>query len=152
MRTEPRPTDDEGLEPSRPPARFRPVREWILMDTAHLREVRRELLVEITAADAAPQRSLEGIPDRMILVASELATNALTHGLPPTIVRLSTDGHDFLLDVADHDLETRPRLAGQREAGLGGFGLQIARRLAQEVGWYSTDKTKHVWATFAAQV
>ncbi len=151
MSDDPRQTDDEGLEPSRPPARFRPVRRWVLVDTDALAEVRRELLDEITAGDAEHQDTLEGIPKRMILVASELATNALTHGLPPTIVSLGSDGHDFLLDVTDSDLMHHPHLAEGRGPGEGGFGLQIARRLSQEVGWYATGTTKHVWAVFAAQ-
>lgn len=142
---------DEGLRAATPPERFRPVREWVLLDTLGLATVRRELLDEITSETAARQEVLAGVPERMILVASELATNALTHGLPPTIVLLKSDGRDFLLDVADHDLTTEPRVAGERPAGAGGFGLQIARRLAQDVGWYATSTTKHVWAVFAAQ-
>lgn len=38
----------------------------------------------------------------MILLASELASNALEHGRPPTIVTLGHDGTCYLLDVADH--------------------------------------------------
>lgn len=142
---------DQGLSSAMPPEGFRPVREWVLLDTSALSTVRRELLDEITADHAARQDVLSDVPERMILVASELATNALTHGLPPTIVSLSTDGRDYLLDVADHDLSSEPRVAGERPAGAGGFGLQIARRIAQEVGWYSTESTKHVWVVFAAQ-
>ncbi|WP_454051729.1 ATP-binding protein [Cellulomonas sp. Marseille-Q8402] len=140
---------DDGLLTSRPPERFRPVREWVLYDTLGLAGVRRELLAAITGGGAAPASTLAGVPERMILVASELATNALTHGLPPTLVGLSTDGRDFLLDVGDHDLSTEPRVAGGRPLGEGGFGLHIARRLSQEVGWYATATTKHVWAVFA---
>lgn len=145
------PGRDEGLESSRPPERFRFVREWVLHDTLELAAVRRELLAAITSHTPLPSEALAGVPERMILVASELATNALTHGLPPTFVRLSTDGNDFLLDVADHDLSSQPQVVGGRPLGEGGFGLRIARRLSQEVGWYATATTKHVWATFAAQ-
>ena len=144
------PGRDEGLESTRPPERFRFVREWVLHDTLGLAAVRRELLAEITSHAPQPTDALVGVPERMILVASELATNALTHGLPPTFVRLGSDGHEFLLDVADHDLSTEPQVAEGRPLGQGGFGLRIARRLSQEVGWYATATTKHVWATFAA--
>lgn len=143
--------EDAGLATARPPERFEPVREWRLEDIVDLARVRSELLSEITAEHAAPQIELRGVPDRMILVASELATNALTHGLPPTVVCLKTDGVHYLLDVADHDLSTTPRVAGERPPGAGGFGLQIARQLSQEVGWYRDGATKHVWAIFAAQ-
>jgi len=142
---------DDGLVSARPPERFTLVRSWTLHDVDHLSGVRRELLETVTASDAGPQDGLDDIPDRMILVASELATNALTHGLPPTEVRLLSDGREYLLDVADHDTGSTPALAGERPPGAGGFGLQIARRLSQAVGWYADESTKHVWATFPAQ-
>jgi serine/threonine-protein kinase RsbW len=142
---------DQGLRSARPPAGFRLVREWLLLDTSELSAVRRELLDEITADHAVRQESLSDVPESMILVASELATNALVHGLPPTVVSLSTDGRDYLLEVADHDLSSEPRVVSERPAGAGGFGLQIARRLAQDVGWYATGTTKHIWVVFAAQ-
>ncbi|GIG24179.1 hypothetical protein Cde04nite_04230 [Cellulomonas denverensis] len=143
---------DKGLRTARPPARFAPIREWVLDHAGHLSTVRRELLAAVTAEDAGPQSKLDGIPERMILVASELATNALVHGLPPTRITLSTDGTDYLLDVADHDVDTPPALAtSPREPGAGGFGLQIARRLSQEVAWYTEGDAKHVWAIFPAQ-
>ena len=142
---------DQGLRSATPPAGFRLVRQWLLLDTSELSAVRRELLDEITADHAVRQESLSDVPESMILVASELATNALVHGLPPTVVGLSTDGRDYLLEVADHDLSSEPRVASERPAGAGGFGLQIARRLAQEVGWYATGTTKHIWVVFAAQ-
>ncbi len=141
---------DDGLAAALPPERFRPVRRWVLEGVTDLALVRRELLAELTAADGSPLGRLPGVPERMVLVASELATNALTHGLPPTFLSLSSDGQDYLLDVADHDLSTEPRVASERPAGAGGFGLQIARRLSQAVGWYATETTKHVWAVFAA--
>jgi serine/threonine-protein kinase RsbW len=142
---------DDGLVSARPPERFTLVRSWTLHDVDHLSGVRRELLETVTASDAGPQDGLDDIPDRMILVASELATNALTHGLPPTEVRLLSDGREYLLDVADHDTGSTPALAGERAPGAGGFGLQIARRLSQAVGWYADESTKHVWAIFPAQ-
>jgi serine/threonine-protein kinase RsbW len=63
-------------------------------------------------------------------------------------VQLLRRDDTYLLDVADHDLSTTPYLAGARAPGQGGFGLQIARRLAVDVGWYAGDLTKHVWARF----
>ncbi|MBB2925513.1 two-component sensor histidine kinase [Cellulomonas cellasea] len=85
----------------------------------------------------------------MVLVASELATNALRHGTPPTTVALHQCEDRFLLTVADHDPTTRPYLAGRRTPGAGGFGLQIATMLALDLGWYRTETTKVVWAEIA---
>jgi serine/threonine-protein kinase RsbW len=35
-----------------------------------------------------------------------------------------------------------------RPLGQGGLGLRLTRMFAAEVGWYITDETKHVWASF----
>ncbi|WHP15985.1 ATP-binding protein [Cellulomonas sp. ES6] len=142
---------DAGLAASVPPDRFTAVRSWSLDSVTDLSRVRRELLSAVTARHAAPQDLLGQVPENMVLVASELATNALEHGLPPTVLSLLTDGTDYLLDVCDADLHSVPVLAGERPVGAGGFGLLIARRLSQSVGWYTTDSTKHVWAIFPAQ-
>lgn len=149
--TGPRPQTDSGLESSRPPERFTTVRRWELDTVTDLARVRRELLAEVTAPHATPQLELGRVPENMVLVASELATNALDHGLPPTVLSLGTDGRDYLLDVCDSDLESVPMIAGERAVGAGGFGLLIARRLSQDVGWYTDEQTKHVWAVFPAQ-
>nr|WP_154729895.1 ATP-binding protein [Cellulomonas hominis] len=146
-----RPQEDAGIVSSRPPERFRPVRSWSLDSVTDLSRVRNELLAEITAPHAVPQDALGRVPENMVLVASELATNALQHGLPPTVLSLLVDADDYLLDVCDTDLETTPVIAGERPSGAGGFGLLIAHRLSQEVGWYTTDSAKHVWAIFPAQ-
>ena len=146
-----RPTDDAGLEPAHPPERFRPVREWSLDSVTDLSRIRGELLREVTSARAEPQARLGPVPENMVLVASELATNALQHGQPPTVLSLHSADDDYLLDVCDADLDGEPVLAGERPSGAGGFGLMIARRLSQDVGWYTTATTKHVWAVFPAQ-
>jgi serine/threonine-protein kinase RsbW len=35
-----------------------------------------------------------------------------------------------------------------RPLGQGGLGLRLTRMFAAEVGWYITDETKRVWASF----
>jgi anti-sigma regulatory factor (Ser/Thr protein kinase) len=84
----------------------------------------------------------------MAVVATELATNALRHGLPPTEVRLLRDHDRLIIDVADHDMAAAPVLDEDRPLGAGGLGLQLAREFAVDVGWYLSDLTKHVWAGF----
>lgn len=138
---------DAGLRTSRPPSRFALVRRFDLDTTAQLHDLRAGLQAEINArAHAAPERGLDHVADRLVLVASELATNAIRHGRPPTLVELYQDGARFLLAVTDHDPSSAPVVAGPRAPGNGGFGLQIARRLAVDVGWYRTDDAKVVWA------
>lgn len=141
---------DAGLRASTPPDGYVVVGTWVLEDTTQISGLRAEIQRAV-ALGADPQPVLGRVARDMVLVASELATNALRHGIPPTIVRLLREDGTFLLDVADHDLGSTPYVAGERPAGHGGFGLQIARRLALDVGWYSSERTKHVWALFPAR-
>lgn len=134
----------------RPSRRFRLVHAWRLDGPGDLARVRRELRTLASTPWVLPETAEEDVPDRVVLVASELATNALVHGCAPATVRLCGDRHDFLLDVLDHDVATTPHMAVGRAPGEGGFGLQIARHLSEEVGWYTTGSTKHVWATFTS--
>jgi two-component sensor histidine kinase len=86
----------------------------------------------------------------MTVVANELATNALRHGLPPTVVRLLRAGDHLILDVADHDLNAAPEVVDDRPLGEGGLGLQLTQTFAVDIGWYTANRTKHVWASFPA--
>ena len=138
---------DAGRRTERPPARFVAVRTWVLDTVGELAAFRQQLREEINSRSGAPAaEELGTVAHDLVLVASELATNGIKHGRPPTIVELRQDGREFLLTVADHDLGTEPRIAGERPPGEGGFGLQIARRLARDVGWYRTDTVKVIWA------
>lgn len=142
-----RPGRDAELPSALPPTRFLPVRRWVLDAAGELNGLRQGLAAEInTRAGAPADRLLGEVADDLVLVASELATNGIRHGRPPTIVELFQDGADFLLTVADHDVSSEPRIVGDRPPGEGGFGLQIARRLARDVGWYRTDTVKVIWA------
>lgn len=121
------------------------LRRWTLDDFGELRGLRaslREALRETTAD------GLGDLCDRVTVVATELATNALRHGLPPTVVRLMREDDHLILDVADHDLDARPRMDEDRPLGAGGLGLKLAQTFAIDVGWYAADRTKHVWASF----
>lgn len=139
---------DQPLARSTPPATFRPVRTWVLGTTAELRALRAEIHEAVTGH--VGEILSGGVPERVVLVASELATNALRYGIPPTQVSLLADGTTYLLDVEDRAVDRQPVLAAARQHGEGGFGLYLARRLALEVGWYTDGTSKHVWATFLA--
>lgn len=139
---------DQPLERSQPPATYRPVRTWVLDSTAELRLLRAEIHEAVTGH--AGEMLSGGVPERVVLVASELATNALRYGVPPTVVTLQVDGLSYLLDVEDRAVDRTPVLAAARAHGEGGFGLYLARRLALDVGWYTEGESKHVWATFLA--
>ena len=130
------------------PAHFQTKRTWVLDSTEGLGELRGSLFEELTGETFLTSSTLDDIPEKMVLVVSELATNALRHGKPPTIVTLMANVHEQLLDVADHDVASAPQIARGREIGEGGFGLVLAHQLALDVGWYVTGPAKHIWARF----
>ena len=116
---------------------------WTLASFGDLRGLRAEL----RAALAGPAPNGD-VTDRMTVVANELATNALRHGRPPTVVRLLRQDDRLIIDVADHDRDAEPKVAADRPLGAGGLGLQLTKTFAADVGWYATEATKHVWASF----
>jgi anti-sigma regulatory factor (Ser/Thr protein kinase) len=130
------------------PEGFREIGAWPLLAVDELTAVRTELGNFLPVCGT----TLEDVPESVLLVASELATNALRHGQGPALIRLSAHEGRYLLDVVDRAPDTTPEIDGDRPVGQGGFGLRLAARLADEVGWYCTDGAKHVWATFTARV
>ncbi|MCY1137573.1 ATP-binding protein [Actinoplanes sp. Pm04-4] len=120
------------------------LRCWTLDSFGELRTLRAALREAIeTHTD-----EVDDLFDKMAVVATELATNALRHGLPPTEVRLLREDDHLILDVADHDMGTLPELDQGRPLGAGGLGLQLTKTFAIDVGWYRTSSTKNVWASF----
>lgn len=136
------------LRTSPPPPQATELQRWTLASPADLRALRSSLHQALTGADLLDGQQLDEIPELVVLVATELATNALRHGIPPTTVRLLTAVDFFILDVADHDVSTLPELEDARPLDDGGRGLQIAQALSLDVGWYATEDTKNIWASF----
>jgi hypothetical protein len=135
------------LSASQPPP-VAEIQAWVLDSPGELKVLRASLYKALTGRDFPKNAQLDDVPEKLVLVATELATNALRHGLPPTIVKLGRAGNRFILDVADHQPQVPPALADDRAPGEGGLGLQLARKLALDIGWYVLDGTKHVWAEF----
>jgi len=136
------------LRTSPPPAQAVELERWLLTSGADLRPLRLRLGAALLAHRLVGPDEPDGAADRVILVATELASNALRHGSPPAIVRLLRAAGEFLIDVADHDLAGAPKLAHVHDAGVGGRGLHIAGTLSREMCWYVTERTKHIWASF----
>jgi hypothetical protein len=137
-----------NLRTSPPPPKARELHAWVLNTTAELRGLRANLYQALTGHPLVAGESLDDIPERVVLVATELATNGIRHGRPPTVVRLLCTNDEFILDVADHDLQNHPELVDTRPVNAGGRGLLIARSFSLDVGWYATEHTKHIWASF----
>ncbi|MER7330495.1 MULTISPECIES: ATP-binding protein [unclassified Micromonospora] len=136
------------LSSSPPPPQAVELRRWTLSEGTDLRGLRASLHEELTGDVLGEGEALEEVPELVALIATELATNALRHGRPPTIVRLLATDDYLILDVADHDLGSLPELADTQSEGAGGRGLQLARALSLDVGWYATATTKNIWASF----
>ncbi|GAA2496617.1 hypothetical protein Ahu01nite_030270 [Winogradskya humida] len=135
------------LKAQSPPA-MTEIRRWVLDSPAQLKILRAALHEAITGQVLPVGAVLDEIPEKMVLVATELATNALRHGLPPTTTRLGRNGDRFVLDVTDHAPEVVPEYSEGRALGAGGLGLQLAKQFALDIGWYVESDTKHVWAEF----
>ncbi|MGP9021179.1 ATP-binding protein [Streptomyces sp. BR1] len=87
--------------------------------------------------------------DRMLLVCSELATNAVQHGRRPGHlfeVRVTAEGATCLVEVSDASpLPPRPVSAGSDNEH--GRGLQLVAALAEEIGHRPRHPLgKTVWA------
>ncbi|MFE4967044.1 SpoIIE family protein phosphatase [Streptomyces sp. NPDC056660] len=86
--------------------------------------------------------------DNVLLLASELVTNAVRFATGPVTVRLIRAGPGLLCEVGDTG-NGRPRL---RRGGLyddGGRGLYVVHRLTTRWGVRWTDTGKVVWAEVA---
>ncbi|OQR65412.1 hypothetical protein B6E66_03510 [Streptomyces maremycinicus] len=91
--------------------------------------------------------------DDIELCVSELATNALLHGVPPGrqyCVTLTLDGPLVRLavrDTGDHPLPADPPTSD----ACSGRGLYLARELSDDLGITEHPVGKTVWATFKTE-
>ncbi len=93
--------------------------------------------------------------DDMSLCVSELATNALLHGVPPGrgfLLRLRYDGEAVRVEVHDSG-PGLPTAAGQADTvDEGGRGLLLGGALADKWGVTERQLGKVVWAEFETPV
>ena len=137
-----------GWSVRQPPGVDEEIARWTLDRPPQLSTLRTALHRAILARPIPSAVDVTDLTERLMIVATELAGNALRHARPPTVVALlRADGH-LIIDVIDSDPDTRPTVDPQRSLGTGGLGLPLTERLAQDVGWYPTATGKHVWAQF----
>jgi serine/threonine-protein kinase RsbW len=120
----------------------------VLDSFAELKSLRASLHQTLTGEPLPEGGVLDEIPEKVAVVATELATNAIAHARPPTVVRLCRTEATFILDVADEEPATSPDFAEGRAPGAGGLGLPLVRDLTHGMGWYVDGTVKHVWAQF----
>jgi anti-sigma regulatory factor (Ser/Thr protein kinase) len=110
-----------------------------------LRELRRAVSGRATEAGVAAARR-----DDVVLVANELAANALRHGAGTCTLAAWSNGAEFAVEVHDEGRLDDP-LVGRRRpdpAAPGGRGLWLVHELADLVQVRSTDHGTTVRATF----
>ncbi len=134
---------------SPPPTEKVQIGQWALGTFAELRLLRASLRQVLAGQPVPDGGSLDSVPEKIAVIATELAANAIAHAKPPTTVRLFRTGTTFILDVADNDPWVVPQFAGGRPLRAAGLGLHLARKLSLDIGWYVADGTKHVWAQVA---
>lgn len=82
------------------------------------------------------------------LVASELATNAITHATSPFRVTVRRTGSAVRISVEDTD-PAQPELRESGPLQPGGRGVLLVAKLSQSWGHESHDSGKVVWSEFA---
>jgi anti-sigma regulatory factor (Ser/Thr protein kinase) len=111
-------------------------------DVSAPRQARR-FVAETLAGWGTPRRT-----EDVVLLASELVTNAILHGLPPASLRLTCGAEELTVEVSD---------AGPRQPALGrldrpgdesGRGIALLDHLADRWGVRSLERGgKAVWFT-----
>jgi serine/threonine-protein kinase RsbW len=106
---------------------------------------------DLTAARAAREHvaaALRGRPecDDVVLVASELAANAVRHGQPPYALQLEVGPLTILVTVSNHGDQFDPTIVETDPDSDSGRGLAIIQALAQEVGSWRAGDRLGVWA------
>jgi len=114
-----------------PPAvtRERSVGRQFRRDPAQVSQARR------LVREALAEWGFDGYADHLVLISSELVTNALRHGAGMISIRLYRAGRDLRIEVHDHGAERPVR----RHAGTGdegGRGLEVIDSLISMYGGY----------------
>jgi serine/threonine-protein kinase RsbW len=133
---------------------------WPPTEKAQLGRWTLETFAELRVLSAAVRQALLGqsipngavrddVRDKVAIVATELAANAMAHARPPATVELFRTETTFIVDVSDNDPWVAPRFAEERHPGAGGMGLRMASKLSLDMGWYLDGGTKCVWAQVA---
>lgn len=132
------------------PGGFAKIWHQDLNSIAELVNFRARLRAELTGSATVVHPEREHWSERLVLIADELASNALRHGGAPVRAALSRSGEDWLIAVADSAAGIPPQPAQGRDPSRGGFGLYLVADLAHAHGWRSQGREKIVWAVLSS--
>lgn len=99
------------------------------MEHLHLDPVPRVVSTARSFIRAQAPELPEDLLDVILLLTSELVTNAVIHARTAIEVGMTVTNHSLIVTVHDEDLGLPPNRAGGRE---GGWGLGLVRRLAED--------------------
>jgi anti-sigma regulatory factor (Ser/Thr protein kinase) len=90
--------------------------------------------------------------EHLLLVASELVTNAVRHCGGGVVVRVMLEHDDILLEVSDGDTGEPRRTDHESPLATGGRGLVVVGALAHSWGVGQAGSGKVVWVRMPARV
>jgi hypothetical protein len=115
--------------------------ETVLPPDPSLGRVARQFTQRVLDDWGAP----EDLVDRALLVASELASNAFLHAVPPFLLNISTVGG--MVRVSVHDgVGLSPALRDYGNLAATGRGLRLVALSSREWGVQAVGQGKEVWA------
>jgi hypothetical protein len=128
---------------------------WDLVDVSDIAAVRREaarLCGRIPPFLLPPGSPvLAAAKERLVVILTELAANALTHADPPVAVALENSPTSWFLAVSDGSPGRPPLPTDGTPADRGGRGLALMTALASSCGWFTDAGTKVIWAEIPDQ-
>lgn len=78
-------------------------------------------------------------PDDLLLIASELVTNAYRHGLAPLLLCARQGDSQVEVEIEQTTSEARPEVLVVDESSLGGRGLALVNQLADAWQWTESE-------------
>jgi anti-sigma regulatory factor (Ser/Thr protein kinase) len=97
------------------------------------------------AAFLEPAEVPISIIDDVLLLVSELVTNAVVHAGSPAVVRLDADVERIKVAVADSDADRTPKVVQPEPFSSSGRGVLLVDRLAARWGVEPQRQGKVVW-------
>jgi anti-sigma regulatory factor (Ser/Thr protein kinase) len=77
--------------------------------------------------------------DDLLLITSELVTNAYRHGLAPLLLCARQDDAQVEVEIEQTTAEARPEVLVVEESSLGGRGLALVNQLADAWQWTESE-------------
>ena len=137
-------------ECTRPPHGFTELWCEDLYTLAELARLRSRLRITLTGSPVVERPAEEHWSERLVLIADELASNALRHGGGGVTAALSRAQDQWLVAVSDSSPDVPPTPAQGRDPGKGGFGLYLVADLSVAHGWTTVGRgQKTAWAVVA---